>query len=94
MNFEDNMEVEMFLFEDEEGKNLRLVFSGNARDLRKVNKGWDGFELGERFTLEDEEVRVYKKRTFWKDQDSIPKHTYYVGPIGLNANKISFDEVN
>lgn len=88
MNLAANEIVKIFRFEDEELSNLHLAFDGDVAGMRDVKSGWDGFEIGERFNFEDEEVRVYQVRLSLKDQDSVKEHAYYVGPNGLNVYKL------
>lgn len=93
MKLKNGEKVTIVYFKEESAVETEIRFKGTSDDMREVNPEWDGFELGERFNLEDEIVRVYGKKLYLADQDSNSEHTYLVGPVGMNASQINYEKL-
>ncbi|WP_157827559.1 hypothetical protein [Macrococcoides caseolyticum] len=90
MKVSNDARIAIVYFEDEQGNGQRLVFNGTANDLRKEQEQeFDGLDLGDRFYIEDEKVRVFLQQVSFSDNDEPETVYYFVGPAELDSHKIN-----
>jgi hypothetical protein len=91
LKVKDNARIRIIYFSDETISKQVLIFDGSAKQIREQQFGfdWDGFGLGDRFHLNDEEVRVYAI----EDKIDNGETLYVIGPNGLSPYKIDFKKI-
>jgi len=86
--------IKVIYFDDELALKQQKVFDGNVGAWRKdVSEDWDGFDLGDRFHIKDDKVRVFKVSENVNKSGVFNFLLYFVGPFELNPNKINYDNL-
>lgn len=91
LNIED--EVIIIYFEDESAEDLKIMYSGSMQRIQEKYLGsdWTGFNLGDRFQLEDEKVRFFSKSRSILSTEK--RDVYFIGPMNLNSHRINYQNL-
>ncbi|GIO25087.1 hypothetical protein [Oceanobacillus sp. J11TS1] len=92
--FNPEARIEIIYFSNEKVDQQETLFKGGIAEWRnEVGLGWDGFDLGDSFFLNDEKVRVFKHETTTGDTGFITKAIYFIAPETLNSHKIQYEKL-
>lgn len=91
MKLKDPAIVQLISFSDDIVSDQKVFFEGTAQQLRDQQFGleWDGFNLGDRFTVEDNEVKVFKVTEEFGSNLEVSKIKYLIGPPHLDTVKVN-----